>query len=205
VFDLLFGGAAAVFSLAAFIGTGVFAVRVLAMLKHGYFRSHLDRLAEHGKDASPVRGAPTDFERLLARLPWHTISGGAMGFGWFGLFAYSGFEWPFVVSFFIGAMGSGGAAWAASRVLGEVNRLRPSGPIPVQSILGRDAEVAVAIPPLGQGRGKVRMVFNNEVTLLTAISDGEPVAQKCRVRVVRVNGDETVTVSAEAANKAVAA
>jgi uncharacterized protein (DUF58 family) len=119
-----------------------------------------------------------------------------MGFGWAGLAAMHTFKWgmPGV----IGAAVGGGLVvmWLFAVMLRAVADLQSSGNVDFSSAIGGEADVYVTVPAKGSGRGQVKVVVQDRMRIVNAESEGEAFPSQSRVRVVKVNDDNSVTVAA---------
>ena len=118
-----------------------------------------------------------------------------MGFGWAGLLGLEVLTWPI-----IGCVGLG-VVVGAVLMLGQavlwrsMFRLQSSGNISIQSAMGGEGVVYVAVPPAGKGQGQVRLVIDGRQRMFNALTKGQSeLASQTRVKVVAVNPDNTVTV-----------
>jgi hypothetical protein len=59
---------------------------------------------------------------------------------------------------------------------------------------GASGKVEASIPSGGGGRGRVRVVIGERQRVYNAVTEGEMLGLDTRIRVVRANSDNTVTV-----------
>ena len=85
--------------------------------------------------------------------------------------------------------------WVLAALLKAVGQLQSSGNVSLDTVVGCEGEVYVNVPPKGQGTGQVRIVAGDRMRIINAQSEGDSVPSQSRVRVVRANGDNTVTVT----------
>ncbi|MCZ6836026.1 MAG: hypothetical protein O7G85_09660 [Planctomycetota bacterium] len=193
MFDLFFSNNAGWFTLPAFVGTFFFLLRMVLMMSGADGDSGGDFDADIDAPDGDVHGDPGDAFKVLSI---QTIATFLMGFGWAGLGAYkgSGLEWP--LSLFIATVGGVGLAWLMMLLLKFVYSLQSSGNINVSDAQGAEGVVYVGIP--GQGkRGQVRLVVSGRQRLFNAFSEDDgTIESKRRVKVVKVNRDNTITVRA---------
>lgn len=120
-----------------------------------------------------------------------------MGFGWAGLLSLLVLDWPMggCVGFGVGV---GAALTVAQAFLWKsMFRLQGSGNIQINSTMGIEGVVYVAIPPAGKGLGQVRLVIDGRQRMYNALTRGtSEIVSQTRVRVVGVNDDNTVSVEA---------
>jgi hypothetical protein len=188
--DLLFADKALLFSIPALVGTFFFAVR-LVMMVTGVAG---DADAHGGAGIDLTQGDPHHSSELFKILSVQGIGAFLMGFGWAGLGALYGGKWPMGTSLLVGLVGGIALMWLLSWLLKLVYDLQSTGTISIQSAMGAEGDVYVTVPPRGQGQGQVRVIVKDRQRLYNAISDGEPLPTNTRVRVSRVNEDNTLTV-----------
>jgi hypothetical protein len=187
----MFGGSSAWFGVPAALGTLYFIIRLVLMLAGvaGGGDVDLDASADapHG-----------DSSHAMKVLSIHSLSAFLMGFGWGGLAAHHGFDVPWAGALLWG-LGAGAAmVWVEAMLLKLVHDLQSSGTLPIDAALGAEGTVYVRVPGKGEGSGQVRVVIAGRDRVYTAVSEGEVLERNARVRVVRVNDDNTVSVAASA-------
>jgi hypothetical protein len=184
---MLLQGDAIWFGVPALVGTLLFIIRMVLMLMgtdHD-MASDTDVAAADGHDAAGAFKA----------LSLQTFTAFAMGFGWGGILGLYTLNWGMGKSLLL-ASGTGvGMVWLLAVMLRMMLDLQSSGNQKLESALGCEGEVYVGIPPKGQGTGQVKVVVSDRMRIINAQSEGEGVPSQSRVRVVRVNGDNTVTVA----------
>ena len=74
--------------------------------------------------------------------------------------------------------------------------LQASGNVNVGDAVGSEGQVYANIPASDGGRGQVRVVISDRARIYNAVSTGDAIKTGSRVRVVRVNEDRTLTVTA---------
>jgi hypothetical protein len=183
--DLLFSDGAAWFSVPALVGTLGYLLRLTVVVLVG---GDHDGGGHH--DGGDVGGHVA--ATMLSVQGFLTF---AMGFGWGGLGAYRGADWSAVVSTMVGV--ACGVALVALLVvtLRATRRLHSSGNIELQQFVGAEAEAYTIIPKSGAGRGQISAVIGDRQRYVYAVSEGEELPARTRLRIIRVNGDNTVTVS----------
>ncbi|MBX3358405.1 MAG: hypothetical protein KF745_08250 [Phycisphaeraceae bacterium] len=199
--SLLFDNGAAWFSVPALFGTGIFVVRLLLMLVGGDGHLGLDTdfadggahgsLSGHASDAGD-HGSTHAFEVLS----FQSICAFMMGFGWAALAAYKGSGLSVPVSVLIGCAAGVAMVWALALMLKGMHDLQSSGNVPLQATMGAEGDVYVGVPAAGAGRGQVRLVIGSRERIVNAVSEAGELPTRTRVRVTRVNEDNTVTVAA---------
>lgn len=185
--ELLFSDNATWFSVPALAGTGIFLVRLILMFIGG---SDLGLEIEHPDGADVHVGDVADFKILSIQ----AIAAFAMGFGWGGLGVLKGSDWNPWLAVPVG-IGCGIAmVWLLAILLKGAYDLQSSGNIYIANAIGVEGSVYVTVPAEKQGTGQVQVVIDNRQCMYNAVTDGEALASRTRVRVVGVNDDNTVTV-----------
>lgn len=194
--ELFFGDYAQWFTGPALLGTAVFAVRLIMMLVGGFDGDiDTDFDADVGGDAMDGGDTEASFELLSVQ----TIAAFVMGFGWGGLAAYRNLELGPGGSIAVGAAIGFAMMWFLAWLFKVLFSLQASGNISIQNALGTHGVVYAQIPASGQGKGQVRVTVKNVNRIYNAFSEGDEIASQTRVRVVRVNDDNTLTVAADEA------
>lgn len=197
MYELLFGGNAAWFSIPAIIGTVFFALRVVLMLVGGAADLDLDLDADVGGAGATLGETDVHWDsgHAFQVLSIQSLAAFVMGFGWGGLAALkgSGWEWPAVIvtSLVCGA----GMVWLLGLLLKGIHDLQASGNVSIHAAVGHEGDVYCTIPGEGRGRGQVRMTIQNRQRIYNAVTLGEDLPTSTRVRVTQVNEDNTLTVA----------
>lgn len=181
---------AAWFSAAALIGTGVFLIRLVVLLLGG----------GHDGDISTDTDTSTglhEHDTMAGLLSVQGAAAFAMGFGWAGLLARSGFDLGVPASIASGMGGGIVMCLLLALLLRGVRGMQSSGNFQLSQTVGLEGEVYTDIPPANKGRGQVRVVVSGRQRILQAIADASPdtIATGARVKVVRVGSDNTVFVT----------
>lgn len=190
--DLLFGQHAGWFAAPAIIGTAFFVIR-LFFLMTGLGHAH-DVNLDAGADVATDPTHPDPAQAFKA-LSIQSVATFMMGFGWAGLGAYRGMAMEVVPSILIGLLGGAGMVWLLGLLLKGIHDLQSSGNISIDSTIGHEGDVYVTVPAAGGGRGQVRVTVNNRQRLYNAVADAGEIRPPTRVRVVKVNQDNTITVT----------
>lgn len=195
ILDLFFSANAGWFTVAAVIGTAVFALRLVMLLlglagEGGDLHADLHVGSASGGDH---HGDPGEAFKVLSI---QSIAAMLMGFGWAGLGALKGADLSLFSSLLVAAAGGAGMVWLLATLLGAVKTLEASGNIPIHAAVGVEGDVYITVPPKGQGSGQVRLVVRDRQRILNAVSDELALVTQTRVRVVGVNEDNTVIVRA---------
>ncbi len=186
--ELFFTDGARWFALPALLGTAVFAIRLALMLSG--MGGDMDLHVEHPGDLH--HGDPGEVFKILSI---QSLFAFAMGFGWGGLGALRGADWGMPLSLLTGVIAGAGMVWVLGLLLKGVHDLQSSGNIPIQAALEREGEVYATVPGAGAGRGQVRVTVHQRQRIYNASSEGEELPTGTRVRVTRVNDDNTLTVA----------
>jgi membrane protein implicated in regulation of membrane protease activity len=188
--DGLFSGNTLFFSVPAIGGTLFFIIR-MAMELGG-----LTDLSDDGNSSlDHSLGDPHHSSELFKFLSVQSIAAFLMGFGWGGLGALRGAGWEFGTALLVAVGGGVFMVWLLTWLLKMVHDLQSSGTVSIQQALGAEGEVYVTVPENGQGTGQVRVIVNNRQRIYNASSEGEALPTNARVRVTRVNDNNTLTVT----------
>jgi hypothetical protein len=201
--DSLFSDGAAWFSIPAILATIFFIIR-LAMsffgadldLGHGALNAGLDVL---NADPSDLDALHSDPSQMFHWLSVQSIAAFVMGFGWGGLAALRGSGWSPLISVLVGVGVGVAMVWVLGILLKTIYRMQVSGNIAAESAIGVEGDVYLSIPSpdaaKGTGLGKVRLVIDRRQRLYNAVSDASEIPTHARVRVLRVNPDNSLTVT----------
>jgi hypothetical protein len=188
--DLLFSNHAGWFTIPAIIGTIFFVIRMI-MLSLG---AHVGDVDAHGGFDHPG-GHHSDSDDAFQIISVQSIAAFMMGFGWGGLGGLKGAGWDWTASLICGVIAGVAMVWLLGMLLRAAFELQSSGNVRIDSTLGAEGEVYVTVPQRGSGRGQVRLVLNDRQRIFNAVSDGQCLPTQSRIRVVRVNEDNTLTVA----------
>jgi hypothetical protein len=193
----LFSGPVVYFSIPAVAGTVFFALRLVLMFA-GIGGDHHDVAADaaHSPDLDAAGADPHHSTALFKFLSVQGIAAFLMGFGWGGVGGMLGARWDFGSSLVSALVGGIAMMWLLSWLLKMVYDLQSTGTVPIQAALDAEGEVYVTVPRKGQGLGQVRVIIQDRQRVYNAISDFEAIPTNTRVRVMRINDDNTITVAA---------
>jgi hypothetical protein len=189
--EIFFGDNAGWFTVPAFIGTGVFVIRIALLMVAGHGGDlhagdlHLDSGDVHHGDPGEA------FKALSIQ----SIAAFLMGFGWAALGAYRGTGIHWAGSIVMGVVGGLAMVWLLGLLLKAMYDLQSNGNIDINAAIGHEADVYVTVPPKGEGRGQVRITLQQRQRIINAVTDGQALPTSTRVRITRVNDDNTLTVS----------
>lgn len=198
ILNSLFTDGAAIFTMPAIVGGGFLLIRFLLTLVGGHDGGHdgdshgwtdVGSHHEHGHEHTA--------DQAFNFLSLQNICAFAMGFGTVGLACFRGTGLSWNLSLGLGA--AGGAAMTLLLVVltRTVTGLSSSGTIPISEAMGAEGDVYIGVPAAGAGTmGKVRVVLREQMKMLNAVGQNGPIETNRRVRVVQVNGDNSVTVAA---------
>lgn len=186
MFHVFFGDNAPWFTGPALLGTAFLLLRFLLLSMGG------GADVDDGQDVGLDHHAHgTDGLKLFSV---QTVIAFGMGFGWAGLIGYRGLEWGIPASIGIGAVGGFFMMWLMAFLLRAAMELQSSGNVNVQSAIGLEGTVYVTVPASGKGTGQITMVIGDQQRTYNAVSADEELPRNARVRVLSVNGDNSVTV-----------
>lgn len=192
MFDALFSGGAAWFSVPALLGTGIFIIKLFMMASGGS-----DDLDVGGDGSSGGIGGDDAHGHSGGLMAVATLQGASaflMGFGWAGLGAHQGLGLGMVGSMGVGVLGALGMSGLFVALLSTTRKLHSSGNIDFSRARGMGAEVYATVPARGSGRGQVRLVISGRQRILQATTTGGELATGTRVRVVETHADNSVVV-----------
>jgi hypothetical protein len=186
--DMLISGQAAWFGVPAVAGTLIFILKlVLMFVGADALDTDVDAPSDAAFDGQDTTGA---FKALSIQ----SIAAFAMGFGWGGLGVYHGLNAGIMVSI-VGAVGGGVLmVWILAMLLRGVVSLQSDGTVSIRSAVGSEGDVYVTVPGAGAGRGQVKLVLSGRQRIVNATTEGGPLPSSARVKVVKVNSDNTVEV-----------
>lgn len=207
MYDLLFTNGAAWFTVPALFGTAVFVLRLALMLLGGAHIGGLD--FDHGGGHGGgghgvghgvghhlgVGDVGQDSSYAFEILSFQSICAFLMGFGWGGVAALRASNLGVATSIAVGIGCGGVMVWILALMLKGMHELQSSGTITLDAALGVEGDVYVGVPAAGQGRGQVRLVIEQQDRICNAVSQDGELPTRTRVRVVRINDDNTVTVA----------
>ncbi len=192
--NLFFGFPAAWFTVPAIVGTLFFSLRTALMfVGGGDLDADVDFDIDAGVDAD-LDADVGDSSEAFKLLSIQSIAAFLMGFGWGGLGALRGAGWSLVASGAFGVAAGAGMVWLLGKLLSLIFRFQSSGNVSIQQALFMDGTVYTAIPAHSGGRGMVRLVIDDRERFYKAVTNGEGLASRERVRVLEVNDDNSITV-----------
>ena len=118
-----------------------------------------------------------------------------MGLGWGGLFGKVILDQGTGISVMIGLATGALFVWVLVKMLTFVYRLQSSGNIPISAAMGKEGTVYAQIPSRMSGQGRVKVIIEERQRIYRAVTDGDEIASQTRVRIVKVNDDNTLTVA----------
>ncbi|MBL9147626.1 MAG: NfeD family protein [Phycisphaerae bacterium] len=197
--ELLFEDGAAWFSVPALVGTFGYAIRIaLALLGIGGDDGGAGDMhtgdGMHGGDAGTHADGHAISNFGMALLSVQGVLTFAMGFGWTGLGGYRGSGWSAGVSALVGVAGGLVLSMLLVYLLRATRSLTASGNVTLDQYVGIEAEAYTVVPAAGQGRGQVMAVVGERQRYVYAVSESDEIPPRTRIKIVRANGDNTVTV-----------
>jgi membrane protein implicated in regulation of membrane protease activity len=190
MWDLLLSAPAVYFSIPALAGTALFALRLVLMMLGGHHEGvgHADS-PDHAPDS--IDGHDGDLHLLSVQ----GILAFFMGFGWTGLLVLS-LNGPQLVVATAAALVVGTVAmYLMARLMSALMKLQSSGNIDPRAAIGTEGTVYVTIPETGHGTGQVTLVINQKQRTYSAVSTAGELARNAKVRVIDVQGPNTLAVS----------
>lgn len=211
MFASLFEGPAAWFTACGLLGTGMFLIR-LTMAALGGHAGHvgdavagghdlsfghagLGGHAGHGNGTDSHADAKSQSTQTFSLISLQSIVGFLMGFGWGGIAAFRGFNWTWWQAVIAGVLCGAFMVYLLAMTFRTMYALASSGNIELWTTVGSEGEVYSNVPGVGQGMGKVKLVISSRQRMFNAVAAEEALDTRTRVKVVRVNPDNTVTVA----------
>jgi membrane protein implicated in regulation of membrane protease activity len=197
----LFANDVLLFTIPALLGTLVFLLR-LGLMAIGGVDHDVDVPTDIDVDVSGDVDLGDDVEagdstEAFKLLSIQSIAAFLMGFGWGGIGAIYGFDWPIPVALIVGAAFGLALVWLLGLLMKAMYDLQSSGNVRMADAVGAEGQVYANIPAGDGGRGQVRVVIDDRARIYNAVSSGDAIKTGARVRVVRVNQDRTLTVTSE--------
>jgi membrane protein implicated in regulation of membrane protease activity len=196
MYDLFFGNGASWFTIPAIIGTTFFLFRMILLMAGAGHDLGLDvHIGDlHVGDVGHTDAHHTDSTHSFEILSIQSIAAFVMGFGWAGLAGLKGTHWHLGTVIVVAAACGVGMVWLLALLLRGMVELQTSGNIAIASTVGREGDVYVTVPGDGR-RGQVRVTVDDRQRIYDATSQGESLASGTRIRVLRANDDNTLTVA----------
>jgi len=183
-----FSDATLYFSMAV-IGTLLFSIRIIMMMFFG-----LDDGGDFDVDVDMDGGGFDGHMGDFSLFSMVSVLSFMMGAGWLGLACR--LEWGVgpVMSAIYAALFGFGLMLMSSMALWQMRKLNEPGGYDVNTTLGNLGRVYMKIPAKGQGRGKVQMTVDGRQKVMDAVSTGEEIESFATVKVVEIEGVETLVV-----------
>jgi hypothetical protein len=183
------------FTIPALLGTAVFLLR-LGLMALGGDGGGADGHADVHVDVGGGADGHGDSTEAFKLVSVQSVAAFLMGFGWGGLGARLGLGWTLPGSLLLGGGFGAALVWLLGVIMKGVYDLESSGNISIDQTMGAEGSVYARIPCAGSGRGQVRVVIGERARIYNAVSQDDEISTGTRIRVVRVNDDQTVTVTA---------
>lgn len=207
--DLLFGDPNVWFGVPAAIGTLFFVLRLAMVVTGvdvgdgaegdggGFDDGGGAGLDDGGDDALRVDEGLDHAESssIFKFLSIQTITAFAMGFGWGGLLGLETFGYGAPGAIGVGVAVGLAFAWFIVWCFKLLYAMESSGNVSIRDARGSEGTVTATIPA-GGGTGRVRLTVRDRQRGFAARTEGDEIRMNTRVRVTRVNDDNTVTVAA---------
>ena len=181
----MFASDALWFTIPALIATGAFVIK-LTLLLIG---------ADHGGEFHDADVPGHDTTPAFKLLSVQAMTGFLMGFGWGGFAALKGSHFPMLGAIGIGVLCGLGMMWVLAMVLRAMHELESSGNIDLSDVVGHEAVVDVTVPAQRKGRGRINVVVDQRQRSYPAVTEGMELGRAARVRVVGMDGDNTLMVA----------
>lgn len=211
MYDLLFSGSAAWFSIPAILGTLFFIIR-LGLMSMGMIDldAHTDGGGDfhggdlHGGDLDGLDGADadgadahhTDSNALFRHLSVQSVFTFAMGFGWGALASSKGTGWSIPVSIAVGAVCGVAMVYLLTLLLTMLYDLRSDGTLHIRGAIGLEGDAYAQVPPSHSGKGQVSVVIETRQRIYNAVTgDAEAIPSGMRVRVLGTKDGNTLDVT----------
>lgn len=176
------------FSMAV-VGTLLFSLRIVMMLFFGMDGGG-DFDVDVDMDGGGFEGHMGDFT-LFSMV---SVLSFMMGAGWLGLACRV--EWgvgPVMSAIYASLFGFGLMVFS-SFALFQMRKLNESGGYDVHHCVGELGRVYLTLPAQGEGRGQVQITVDGRQKVLEAVSTGEKIESFATVKVVAIQGAETLQV-----------
>jgi len=183
-----FSDATLYFCMAA-VGTLLFSIRIFMMLFFG-LDSGGDFDVDVDVDAGGFEGHMGDFS-LFSMV---SVLSFMMGAGWLGLACRLDWGVGPVLSAIYAALFGFGLMLMSSFALWQMRKLSAPGGYDVRTTVGQTGRVYLKVPAKGQGRGQVQATVEGRQKVLEAVSTGEEIESFATVRIVAIEGTETLVV-----------
>jgi membrane protein implicated in regulation of membrane protease activity len=195
MYDLFFEGNAAWFSIPALLGSVFFLFRIAMLLLGAGHDAGLDLHGDvaHGDLGGHATDAHSDSTHSFQILSVQSIAAFLMGFGWFALAGHRAMHWQLPATLGMGVAGGVGMCYLLAVILRGMADLQSSGTVSIRGAMGQEGDVYVTVPC--GGRGQVRVSIGDRQRIYNAMSGGEDLPTGTRIRVIKVNPDNTLTVA----------
>jgi hypothetical protein len=174
-----------VYFVMASIGTLLFLIKLVLMLALGVGDADFDIDADGGLD---VHGGGFGLFSMLSLLAF------SMGAGWMGLACRIEFGFGPFLSGLLAASFGGFLMTIASVGMWQMKKMNQIGGYDARKCIGLIGQVYLRIPARGEGHGQVQINFDGRNKVLPAISTGEALDSFTSVKVVDLQGAETLIV-----------
>ncbi len=189
----LFATDALLFTVPALLGTLVFVLRI-GLMMIGIGDTDIDVDVDVDMDVDVDSGLDGgDSTDAFSFISIQSIAAFIMGFGWGGLIGLT-FEWGTAMSVLCGVAFGVFLMWILGMMLKGIYSLQNSGTVQVSDAVGGEGMVYANVPASGEGRGQVRVVIRERARICNAVTEGEALPTNTRVRITRVDSDNTLTI-----------
>ena len=182
MYDTLFTEGASWFSGIAIVATIFFMITVLLLFMGG----------GDGMDGGVDFDSGSDSAFKVLSL--QSVVAFAMGWGWGSIGAFRGFDWSWNASAGFGILTGAGMIWLLWLGFKAMHDLTGSGNIAIEETLGSEGQVTIDIPAEGSTTGRIRLVVGERQRQYRAITKGDTIPSRSRIRVVATHPDGVVEV-----------
>ena len=178
-----------IYFLLGAIGTSLFLIRLLAMMVFG---------GGHDADFDVDHDVGADHGSGLNLFSSLSILSFMMGAGWLGLACRAEWEVGPVLSAIYASLFGFSLMLGSSLAMLQMRKFNEAGSYDARHTVGMRAQVYLKIPAKGSGRGQVEVSVDGRRKVLFAVSTGPEIESFQSVKVVGVQGDETLVVETDA-------
>ncbi|HYD01131.1 MAG TPA: NfeD family protein [Phycisphaerales bacterium] len=187
----LFQSPAVWFTLPALLGTGIFVLKLGAVLIGLDHHGDSPGADGHGHDTGDAVDATGSFKLVSVQAAFGFI----MGFGWSGLVCLKAFDWTPSISVLGALVGGSAFGLLVAALLHATRKLETSGNVNMSAAIGHEAVVYATVPAKGGGRGQVRLVIGTRDRIVQATSEGPSIKTGDRVKVLHAHADSSIVVT----------
>jgi hypothetical protein len=184
MWDTVFSTPAIWFTVPALGATALFLLKLTLMIVLG-----------DADDPGNIEAAHSSSSPAAELFSLQAVLAFLMGLGWGGLGGLISLKLGTLAS---GLIGLGCGIMLVGLFVGlmrSMRRMNSSGNIDLAKLANIFGDVTIAVPKAGAGVGEVRVIVNDRERRANAVSTGEALPSRTRIKIVSVNPDNTVTVT----------